>query len=229
MIEVIPAVLVKNFEELKEKLALYKNVSRLVQIDVCDGQFVETISWPMNRNDAESLSLILDEEEGMPYWTDLDFEFDLMVKDAHKQFDIFIQLGAKRIVFHLEAEEEDSFKDFLESIDPYTKDNVEIGLAINTTTDINKLDKFINYIDFVQCMGIENIGFQGEPFDERALEQISSIHKKYPEIPISVDGSVNEQTAQRLIDSGATRLVMGSALLRTYDIKGTIYDFENLE
>ncbi|NCU28940.1 MAG: hypothetical protein EOM85_04725, partial [Candidatus Moranbacteria bacterium] len=113
--------------------------------------------------------------------------------------------------------------------DPYTKDNVEIGLAINTTTNISKLDKFINHIDFVQCMGIENIGFQGQPFDERVLEQISSIHKKYPEIPVSVDGSVNEQTAQKLIDSGATRLVTGSALLRTYDIKSTIYDFENLE
>ncbi len=228
MIEVIPAILVKNFDELKEKLAIYKNISKLVQVDVCDGVFVDTISWPMSKNDAESLSVILDEEEGMPYWTEIDFEFDLMIKNAHEQFDVFIQLGAKRIVFHLEAEEEETFRDFLESIDPYTRDNVEIGLAINTTTNTEKLDKFINYIDFIQCMGIENIGLQGQPFDSRVLNQISTIHKKYPEMPISIDGSVNEETAESLVDKGASRLVIGSALLKTYNIKNKILEFENL-
>lgn len=228
MIEVIPAILVKNFDELKEKLAIYKNISKLVQVDVCDGVFVDTISWPMSKNDAESLSSILDEEEGMPYWTEIDFEFDLMIKNAHEQFDVFIQLGAKRIVFHLEAEEEETFRDFLESIDPYTRDNVEIGLAINTTTNTEKLDKFINYIDFIQCMGIENIGLQGQPFDSRVLNQISTIHKKYPEMPISVDGSVNEETAESLVGKGASKLVIGSALLKTYNIKNKILEFENL-
>lgn len=228
MVEVIPAILVDDFDELKEKLAIYKGSSKLVQLDVCDGQFVETISWPMGRNNVDSLSSILDEEEGMPYWTDLDFEFDLMVKNAHEQFDMFVQLGAKRIVFHLEAEQEESFRDFLESIDPYTRDNIEIGLAINTSTKIDDLDKFINYIDFIQCMGIEKIGLQGQPFDNRVLDQISSIHKKYPEIPISVDGSVNEKTAQDLVDKGASRLVIGSALLKTYNIKEKISEFESL-
>lgn len=228
MTEVIPAVLVKNFNELKEKLALYKDLVKIVQIDVCDGRFVNTISWPMNQDDAESLSAIIDEEEGMPYWTELDYEFDLMVKNAHEQFDTFVQLGAKRVVFHLEAEDEKEFRDFLESIDPYIRDNVEIGLAINTTTDIGKLEQFINYVDFIQCMGIEHIGLQGQPFDERVLAQISSIKKKYPEVVISIDGSVNEETAEELVRHGADRLVIGSALLRTYDIKNKILEFEDI-
>lgn len=228
MIEVIPAVLVKNFNELKERLALYKDLVKIVQIDVCDGRFVNTISWPMNQDDAESLSAIIDEEEGMPYWTELDYEFDLMIKNAHEQFDTFVQLGAKRIVFHLEAEEEKEFHDFLESIDPYIRDNIEIGLAINTTTSIDKLDQYINYIDFIQCMGIEHIGIQGQPFDERVLDQISSIKKKYPEVVISIDGSVNEETAEELVHNGAKRLVIGSALLRTYDIKNKIIEFEDI-
>ncbi len=228
MIEVIPAILVKNFNELKEKLAIYKDLVKIVQIDVCDGQFVNTISWPMNKDDAESLSSIIDEDEGMPYWTELDYEFDLMIKNAHEQFDTFIQLGAKRIVFHLESESEEKFRDFLESIDPYIRDNVEIGLAINTTTDINKIDKYINYVDFIQCMGIEHIGQQGQSFDERVLSQISNVKNKYPEVTISIDGSVNEETAGALVENGANRLVIGSALLRTYDIKNKITEFENL-
>ena len=171
---------------------------------------------------------ILNEEEGLPFWEHLDFEFDLMVLNAHKKFDFFARLGAKKIIFHIEAETEKDFKEFLESLDPYFKDNVEIGLAINTTTDINKLEPFINCVDFIQCMGIEKIGFQGEPFDERVLNQIKNLKLKYPEIKINVDGSVNENTAPLLIKAGADRLVIGSLLLQSYDIKETIKEFERL-
>jgi pentose-5-phosphate-3-epimerase len=171
---------------------------------------------------------ILDEEEGMPFWTELDFEFDLMIINAHKQFEFFVRLGAKRVVFHLEAEEEKSFKEFLESIDNYLRDNIEIGLAINTSTDISKLDPFINLVDFVQCMGIKKIGFQGEPFDERVLTQIKNIKDKYNDVKISVDGSVNESTAEALVKAGASRLIIGSALIQSYDIRGKILEFENL-
>lgn len=229
MTEIIPSILVENFNELNEKLAKFINIAKTVQIDVCDGKFVPSTSWPMNTKDKESVRSILDEENGMPFWEQLDFEFDLMVLNSHKQFDFFTQLGAKRIIFHLEAEDENEFKDFLESLDPYFKDNIDIGIAINTTTDINKLNPFINYIDFIQCMGIEHIGFQGEPFDQKVLDQIKNIKIKYPEIKISVDGSVNKDTIQELINAGADRLAVGSALLQSYDIRETYKEFENLE
>ena len=228
MTEITPAVLVKDFDELKEKLSKFVNITKMVQIDICDGKFVPSVSWPMGRNDEESVQNILDEEEGMPYWEQLDFEFDLMVLNVHKQFDFFTRLGAKRIIFHLEAETESSFKEFLESLDPYFKDNIDIGIAINTTTDISKLEPFINCVDFVQCMGIEKIGFQGEPFDERVLGQIKELRLKYPELKISVDGSVNESTAPLLIKAGANRLVIGSLLLQSFDIRETIKEFEKL-
>src|ERR1035437_106444 len=218
MTEIIPAILVKDFSELNEKLAKFVNISSIVQIDMCDGVFVSSVSWPMGRGDEESVQSILDEEDGLPFWNNLDFEFDLMVINAHKKFDFFARLGAKRIVFHLEAETEIDFKEFLESLDPYFKDNINIGIAINTTTNINKLEPFINYIDFVQCMGIAHDGHQGESFDERALKQIKDLRLKYPELIISVDGAVNENTAKALVEAGANRLVIGSALLQSYDI-----------
>lgn len=227
MIEVVPAVLVSSYNELNQKLSKFVNVSDTVQIDVCDGKFVPSVSWPMHINDKPSVEKILDEEEGLPFWEDLNFEFDLMVVDAHKQFDFFARLGAKRIIFHLEAEGE-GFQEFLESIDPFFKDNIDIGVAINTTTSISKLEPIINCIDFVQCMGIEHIGFQGEPFDDRVLDQVKQLRSKYPELKISIDGSVNENTVKPLVDAGANRLVVGSALSQSYDIRETIREFENL-
>jgi ribulose-phosphate 3-epimerase len=228
MTEITPAVLVKDFDELKEKLSKFVNNAKMVQIDFCDGKFVPSVTWPMGRNDAESVDAILNEEDGLPFWEQLDFEFDLMVLNAHKQFDFFTRLGAKKIIFHLEAETEDSFKEFLESLDPYFKDNIGIGIAINTTTDIKKLEPFINLVDFVQCMGIERIGFQGEPFDERVLGQVKSLRLKYPELEIVVDAAVNINNAPLLVEAGANRLVVGSALLQSFDIRETIKEFEKL-
>ena len=78
MIEVIPAVLAKDISDLRNKIANFVSVSRIVQIDMCDGHFVPSRSWPMDKNDAASVAPILEEEEGLPYWDSLDFEFDLM-------------------------------------------------------------------------------------------------------------------------------------------------------
>lgn len=229
MIEIIPAVLAENFQELSEKIAKYANIVSVIQIDICDGNFVPSISWPMQASDEFSIKNILNEEEGLPHWDKVDFEFDLMVKNAHEQFEFFVRLGAKRIIFHLEAEDNfEKFKEFLEGLGMYIRENIQIGLAINTTTPIDKIKPFILNIDFVQCMGIEKIGFQGEEFDERALEQISNLRKEFPELIISVDGSVNENTAPALVKAGANRLVIGSALEDSFDIRESIKYFENL-
>ena len=233
MTEVIPAILTDDFNELRESISRVVNLVPVVQIDMCDGIFVPTVTWPFNElksgNKENNINGILDEEEGMPFWDSLDFEFDLMVSNAHEQFDFFVRLGAKRIVFHIEAEKDFyKFKEFLEGVDMYTRENIQIGVAINTTTSIEILKPIISNIDFVQCMGIEKIGYQGEEFDKRSLEQISQLRKNYPELIISVDGSVNENTAPLLVKAGANRLVIGSAIMQSYDIRESIKEFENL-
>lgn len=229
MTQITPAILVENYENLKKELIKYVNVSQLVQIDMCDGNFVPSVSWPMHLEDKQSIVNILNEEEGLPFWDKLDFEFDLMVREAHKQIDFFIRLGAKQLVFHLEAEGDlVLFKEFIEGLDLHLRENIKIGIAINTTTPIKSLESFISHIDFVQCMGIKKIGFQGQDFDERILDQVSKIRQKYEELEISVDGGVNKDTAKKLIEAGATRLVIGSALKKDPNIIENIKYFESL-
>jgi ribulose-phosphate 3-epimerase len=77
-------------------------------------------------------------------------------------------------------------------------------------------------------MGIEHIGFQGELFDEKVLIQIKGLKERYPDLIISVDGSVNEDTAPLLVEAGANRLIVGSVLMRSFDVKETIKELENL-
>jgi len=229
MIEVIPAILVNDLEELQNKLSRFVGISKMVQIDVCDGHFVPSVSWPMNKKDQSSVLPILDEEEGLPFWDKLDFEFDLMIEKSYEYFDFFSKLGAKRMVFHIKENDIENFQDFLDGVDIYFRENIEIGLAIGSRADLEKIKTLINRVDFIECMGIKKIGFQGEPFDKNILEKIKELKKNYPDIKVNVDGGVNEETAPILIEAGADRLVIGSALNKALDLKSKIEEFERLE
>jgi ribulose-phosphate 3-epimerase len=165
----------------------------------------------------------------MPFWEDIDFELDLMVLDAADNFDIYTKLGPKKIIFHLEAVgNPESFKDFLEGIDVYIRDSIEIGLAINPSTSLDTIFPFISNIDFVQCMGNDRLGYHGVELDEKIYEKIKILRDKYLDLPIAVDIGVDFKTAPLLIKAGATKLVAGSAIFNTEDIIETIEEFKNL-
>lgn len=231
MVEIIPAILEKDYEDLKDKIALVRGVVPVAQIDFCDGIFVPTRTWPFSSGGGadEHFQRILNEQEGMPFWEDVDFELDLMVSDAVENFDIYTKLGPKRIIFHIEAVGElESFRCFLEGIDMYVRDTIEIGVAINPSTSLEQIFPLVSCVDFVQCMGSDKIGHQGVPLDEQVYEKIKTLREKFSDLPISVDIGVNKNTAPLLIEAGATKLVAGGAIFKTDDIIGTIEEFENL-
>jgi ribulose-phosphate 3-epimerase len=230
MVEIIPAVIPKNYEDLKNNIALVRGVASVVQIDLCDGIFVKNTTWPFHGDDFDlHFKAILNEQEGMPFWEDVDFELDMMVENAVDNFDLYTKLGPKRIIFHVEAVGDlDTFKDFLEGIDMYIRDSIQIGVAINPSTSLEKLYPLTNHIDFVQCMGSDQLGFHGVELDERVYENIKVLRDKYSDLPIAVDIGVNESTAPRLVEAGATKLVAGSAIFNTDDIISKIEWFKNL-
>ncbi|HEU0080414.1 MAG TPA: hypothetical protein VFQ72_00095 [Candidatus Paceibacterota bacterium] len=83
-------------------------------------------------------------------------------------------------------------------------------------------------IHFVQVMGIQNIGYQGQDFDPRAVELVRALRAAYPDMPIAVDGGVDVDNGRELVNAGATRLVVGSALFESVDFAGTLKEFQAL-
>ncbi len=226
MIEIVPAILPENIGELRGKATLVRNLVKTIQIDFCDGIFVDNKTWPYNGKDALVYQKILGEDEGLPFADEIDYEFDLMVKNASQKFNDFVKLGPARVVFHIDAE--DSLLEFFENLEPYYKENIQFGIAVTTKTDLEILDQYIPHIKFIQCMGIENVGFQSQPFDPRSLDTVRNLHERYPSLTISVDGGVNLETGTQLAENGATRLIVGSALFSKIDIAGTILEFTHI-
>ena len=238
MAEIIPAILPEDIDDLREKLSLISGIVPLVQIDVCDGKFTPTKTWPYKKGVDETFLKIVGQEEGFPFWDSVDFEADLMVKHPENIIDDWVATGAKRIIIHIESTP-DTLSLVRKIRQEYQYKNessygIEIGVALNIDTPneevydiLNALEEDGAPIDFVQFMGIENIGYQGEPFDERVFEKIRDLREKFPETIISVDGGVSLENAAELIEAGANRLVSGSAIFESGDIAGTIEVFQN--
>lgn len=227
--QIIPAIMPKSYEELESAIALVVSQVPIIQIDIMDGVFVENTSWPFEhgrgRGDDADFARIVSEEQGMPFWEEIDYELDLMVGSADLQFDEWVRLGAKRIVFHIESL--DDAGGFLERMQDI-RHLVEIGLAFNNDSGAASVIPYLSLVDFVQCMGIARVGFQGEPLDERVFDSIAAIREVVSDLPISVDGGVNMNTIERLRDAGATRFVAGSAVFGDGSIEDNIADLENI-
>ena len=218
--EIIPAILPKNFREIEEKIELITGLSPLVQVDICDGKFVPSITWPYWKQD-ENFEAILREERGMPEWEQINYEFDLMidnptVDDARK----WLSAGAERIVLHHE-----SSKDLTPVID-VLKGLVEIGIAIGQTANVDDLNKYADKIQFVQVMGIRKAGFQGQKFEPNTVDKVKEVKAAFPQLKVQVDGGVSLETAPLLQHAGVVRLVVGSALFNSENIVDAYEDFK---
>jgi ribulose-phosphate 3-epimerase len=231
MPEITPAILEKNLSEIKNKLAFLLGWTKCAHLDMCDGVFVPSRTWPFASGgfDDGDFVKIMNEEEGLPFWADFDFELDLMVSDAVENFDIYLKLGPKRMIFHPNAQKNlEDFEHFLEGLDMYIRDNVEIGIAFRPSDDLSIVSKLSHYADFLHCMGSDKIGFQGEQFSPKALQNIKFLKEKLPGIVISVDIGINLENAQMIIDAGADRLAVGSGIWKSGDPIGALHAFQHL-
>lgn len=209
MEEIIPAIMPQGLDDLNEKVGAVRGHAKVVQLDIMDGKFVQAKTWPYFHSNDRYFQALQNEEAGLPYWEDVDYELDLMVEHPDQHIDQWLALGPKRIVLHIESllHPEESLKKLAE-----IRAIVEIGLSFDDDYEVSKLDNYLEFVDFVQVMGIDEIGKQGESFEPRALYNITYIKEKFPDMPISVDGAVNPDTIQKLHAAGATRFVSGSAI-----------------
>ncbi len=221
---IIPAILPKDFFDLEKHLERASGATDFVQIDICDGKFTQSKTWPYTHTPDIYFEKMLTGEEGMPFWKELDFELDLMIREPELVYEQFLQLGSSRMIFHFAT-----LKNPLEFLKKVKEENfVEVGLAFDNDARATNYPELLEMVDVVQCMGISKVGFQGQPFDERVLDQVRDLKKTYPEKIIAVDGSVNENTLELLRDAGVDHFVMGSAFFKQENLIDAFYDFEDI-
>jgi len=203
MIELIPTILVKDFEEVKQRVKKIEPYVQWAQLDVMDGQFVDNTTW----NNPADLK---------DFQTKLNLEAHLMINKPEDVIDKWIESGVKRIILHYEAT--DKHGDIIEKI---KKAGLGVGLALNPETSIDVIDNFIKDLDLILIMTV-NPGQGGQEFLEETLGKIKQLRDKYSDVKIEVDGGINFQTAPQVIEAGANILAAGTIVFSSDNIEQTI-------
>lgn len=219
--KIIPGILETSFKEIDNNVQSVSEYVDTVQVDICDGQFVPSKTWPYSgmvtgRIDQDyQIRQLVNEDSGLPEWEKLDYQFDLMIKDPWHTMETWGRVGASSVILHYAAFP--SVEKFVETYEIAQSFLMDVGLAA-TFDDYNRLQSQIfeifdkGIIKFFQCMTIKQIGVQGQPFDDRWLVEIPKIKKLYPNLLIQTDGGVGEKTIHKLQDVGVDQVVIGSGV-----------------
>lgn len=197
MVEVIPGILEQEFSEIEKKITLVQGLVDWVQIDVADGTLVGNTTF-LDFGRLGGLGRLGER---------LSFEAHLMVARPEKYIRPLVDAGFRRLIAHVEATDPRLF------LEQAQYESVEVGLAIDGATEFEQIEPFLEAIDVVLVMTVE-AGFSGSPFLPEAVEKIKIIHRNLPDLPIEVDGGINDQTARVVAGAGATRLVSTSYLFK---------------
>ncbi len=205
--EIIPAILTDNQDELVAKLAAVEKFARSAQLDIMDGQFV-----PQTSVDLTKLNLA----------TALSLEVHLMVAEPHRYLAACQTLAASRVFVHLEAVA--NIDNFLERSLLY---NFEIGLAVNPQTPIDQVFPYLAQVERVLLLAVEP-GRQGQEFIASTLDKITLFKKYYPHVWLEIDGGVKDSNIKDIKERGADAVAVGSFIMQADDMAAAYAQLDKL-
>lgn len=190
--EIIPTILVHDRLEFERRLGIMEGQIPVAQMDVMDGKFVTNTTFT-------------DPEIATHY--KVDYELDLMVDDPEPLLDAWKEVPTVKRAF-VHAEIKKPLAPLFKKIKTY---GWEAGLSLNPDTPWQVVEDFLVELDEVLFMTVYP-GQNAAPFQPQVLSKIKNFHTAHLDMPIEVDGGVNAQTLPLLVQSGATRFAVGSAI-----------------
>lgn len=193
-----PSLLSADFSNLGSEIQkIESNNGGAVHIDVMDGSFVPEITYgePVIRSIRKL--------------TKLPFDVHLMIDKPELHVKAFAEAGADWITFHFEAT--NHTHRIIQMIHEMGK---KAGVAICPGTSISILSEILPCADIILVMTV-NPGWGGQKIIPSCVEKVAQL-KKYREehglnYKISVDGGVNNETLQSVVDAGTDIVVSGSS------------------
>jgi ribulose-phosphate 3-epimerase len=157
-----------------------------------------------------------------------------MVKNPFHFLNVLKQHSQNKKVIKISTQieafpENNSLKTLQEWLDS-AKDigHLKIGLSLNPETPIKILEPYTNQFDFIQLLSVAP-GKQGQIFNPKLLEKIVQTKQKYPNIPLQVDGGINKDNLQTILQAGADNVVIGSAIFSASLPTEALMNLERIE
>lgn len=206
-LSIVPSLPAQSLAELITLRDALADTVHELQVDIVDGHFAPPISWPFTeREPAADLIAGLKELDNSE---ELFLEVDCMVMHPEQYLDALVAAGVHRVVVHMGSTER-----YEEILAHGRTHKYALGLAMTNDVPLPAILPRLKEVDFVQVMGIERVGQQGQPFDERTLKTVELLRSADEDLEIAVDGAVNQETIVALRQAGVNRFCPGSAIAK---------------
>ena len=213
--EIIPAILEKDWSETEKKIKLVDGLVDWIQLDVSDGQFTASETW----HNPQDLFLIK---------SDLNVEVHLMTNEPWLVAASWFPSPAKRVVVQVEAFASPQSVRFGTLIFLAKRYGKEIVWAFKIETPWQNYEELLQKPDSrVLFLSVEP-GRQGQEFDEQVLEKIKALKSIHPNVKIAVDGGINLENIESIKSVGTDIAVVGSAIFDSSDTKQAINELKKL-
>ena len=200
-IQISPSILSADFSQLGNEIKRLEQAGAdMIHVDVMDNHFVPnlTIGPPVIK--------------GLRKHTKLPFDVHLMIDPVHKYIKNFAEAGSDIITIHPEAT-----KRLEESINHIKSFKKKVGVSLNPDTKIDVIKDVLSQIDLVLIMSVYP-GFGGQKFMPEVIEKITNLKRIKDDsklnFDIEVDGGVNFDNNQMIIEAGANILVSGTTIFK---------------
>jgi len=210
---IAPSILSADFANLQRDVEMINNSEAdWFHIDIMDGMFVPNISFgfPVIKAIKKHAKKPLD--------------VHLMIVDPDRYLQQFKDAGADILTVHLEA-----CPHLHRTIQAIKALGMKAGVAINPHTPVNLLSDIISDIDLVCIMSV-NPGFGAQKFIENTYHKIIQLNEMIRSLKsnalIEIDGGVDFNNYQKLIDRGANILVAGNTVFSSTNPIQTITDLK---
>lgn len=214
--KIAPSLLSANFLDLQSDVEMINNSEAdWFHCDVMDGSFVPNISFgfPIIKQLSKIAKKPLD--------------VHLMIVNPDKYIDVVKDSGAYLMNVHYEA-----CTHLHRTVSAIRQAGMKSGVTLNPHTPVALLEDILEEVDMVLLMSV-NPGFGGQKFIENSLKKVEQLKemivKRNLETLIEVDGGVNLETGQRLINAGADVLVAGNAVFADANPTEMIHKLKSLQ
>ena len=209
MKKIAPSILSADFSRLAEEIAAVEQAGAdLIHIDVMDGHFVPNITIGAGVVAA------------LRKTTRLPFDVHLMIENADRFLQSFVDAGSDIITIHVEATHH-----LHRTVTMIKELGVKAGVSLNPATPLGQVEEILPVIDQLLIMTV-NPGFGGQRFIDNVLPKIRRarelINATAPGVLIEVDGGVTLDNLAAIAEAGADILVAGAAIFGQKNYAQTI-------